>query len=43
MLERTLIPREGTVEDIAEACIYLATGGKFVTGQVLVVDGGMTL
>jgi 3-oxoacyl-[acyl-carrier protein] reductase len=43
MLERTLIPREGTVDDVAEACVYLATGGKFVTGQVLVVDGGMTL
>lgn len=43
MLERTLIPREGTVEDVAEACVYLASGGRFVTGQVLVVDGGMTL
>jgi 3-oxoacyl-[acyl-carrier protein] reductase len=43
MLERTLLPREGTVEDVAEACVYLAGGGRFVTGQVLVVDGGMTL
>ena len=43
MLERTLIPREGNVQDVAEACVYLASGGRFVTGQVLVVDGGMTL
>lgn len=43
MLERTLLPREGTVEDVAEACVYLAAGGRYVTGQVLVVDGGMTL
>jgi NAD(P)-dependent dehydrogenase (short-subunit alcohol dehydrogenase family) len=29
------------VEDIAEAVSYLA-GAGFVTGEVLVVDGGMT-
>ena len=43
MIDRTLLPREGCVEDVAEACVYLASGGRFVTGQVLVVDGGMTL
>jgi 3-oxoacyl-[acyl-carrier protein] reductase len=43
MLQRTLLPRECSVEDVAEACVYLASGGRFVTGQVLVVDGGMTL
>ena len=43
MLDRTLIPRECTVEDVAEACVFLASGGRFVTGQVIVVDGGMTL
>lgn len=43
MIDRTLLPRECSVEDVAEACVYLASGGRFVTGQVLVVDGGMTL
>lgn len=33
--------RVGTVADIAEAVLYLATAG-FVTGQTMVVDGGMT-
>lgn len=30
-------------EDIAEAILFLAAGGRMVTGHVLVVDGGMTL
>lgn len=33
--------RVGRVEDIAEAVSYLA-GAGFVTGEVLVIDGGMT-
>lgn len=33
--------RVGTVADIADAVLYLATAG-FVTGQTMVVDGGMT-
>lgn len=36
--------RVGTPADIAAACLYLAgTGAGFVTGQNLVVDGGMTV
>lgn len=32
----------GDVQDVAEACVYLsAASGKFVTGEVLVVDGGL--
>jgi citronellol/citronellal dehydrogenase len=34
----------GDVNDIAEACVYLAApSGKFVTGEVLTVDGGQQL
>lgn len=34
----------GRGEDIAEAVLYLAgPGGRYVTGQVLVVDGGMVM
>lgn len=34
----------GRGEDIAEAALYLAgPGGRYVTGQVLVVDGGMVM
>jgi 3-oxoacyl-[acyl-carrier protein] reductase len=34
----------GEVEDIAEAALYLAGGGaRYVTGQVLNVDGGLVM
>ncbi len=34
----------GEAEDIAQAALYLAgPGGRYVTGQVLVVDGGMVM
>jgi 3-oxoacyl-[acyl-carrier protein] reductase len=38
----TLIHRMVTPEDIAEAMLFLAAGGAMVTGQTLVVDGGMS-
>jgi NAD(P)-dependent dehydrogenase (short-subunit alcohol dehydrogenase family) len=38
------IPRGGRPRDIAEAVLYLASdGADWVTGQALVVDGGLTL
>jgi 3-oxoacyl-[acyl-carrier protein] reductase len=34
----------GQPDDIAEAALYLAgPGGRYVTGQVLTVDGGMVM
>jgi len=41
-IHRVPLRRTGTGEDIADAALYLATA-DFVTGQVLVVDGGRTL
>lgn len=36
--------RVGTPEDIANACVFLATDdSSFMTGQRLVIDGGMTI
>ena len=36
--------RIGDVQDIAEACVYLAApSGRFITGEVLTVDGGQQL
>ncbi len=36
--------RHGDVQDIAEACVYLAApSGKFITGEVLTVDGGQQM
>lgn len=34
----------GDVQDIAESCVYLsASSGKFITGEVITVDGGQQL
>jgi NAD(P)-dependent dehydrogenase (short-subunit alcohol dehydrogenase family) len=35
--------RVGRPDDIAEACLFLAQQAGFVTGQNLIVDGGMTV
>jgi NAD(P)-dependent dehydrogenase (short-subunit alcohol dehydrogenase family) len=43
LLAAQLIGRFGTAEDIAAAALFLASGASsFMTGQTLVVDGGMT-
>jgi citronellol/citronellal dehydrogenase len=36
--------RPGDVQDIAESCVYLAApSAKFITGEVITVDGGQQL
>lgn len=35
--------RIGRAEDVAAAIVSLVTGGDFVTGQTLIVDGGLSL
>lgn len=43
LLDRTLMKRFGTGEDIALAALFLASeDSRYVTGTELVVDGGMT-
>jgi NAD(P)-dependent dehydrogenase (short-subunit alcohol dehydrogenase family) len=44
MLEHRIpIGRPGHVDDVAAACLYLASdGARYVTGSVLAVDGGWT-
>jgi NAD(P)-dependent dehydrogenase (short-subunit alcohol dehydrogenase family) len=37
------VGRVGTPEDIAKACLFLAENADFMTGQNLVIDGGMTV
>ena len=41
-IQRAPLKRTGTPKDIEDAVVYLAQSG-FVTGQVMVVDGGRTL
>lgn len=44
MIEKTPLDRIGTPEDIADVVLFLCSDlARFVTGQNLVIDGGMTL
>jgi 3-oxoacyl-[acyl-carrier protein] reductase/pteridine reductase len=42
-ISRTPARRAGTGEDIADAVVHFLRSSKFVTGQVLAVDGGLSL
>jgi 3-oxoacyl-[acyl-carrier protein] reductase len=41
--EKALLKRRCTPQDLAEVVVFLLAGGGMVTGQNLVVDGGLTL
>jgi 3-oxoacyl-[acyl-carrier protein] reductase/pteridine reductase len=41
MIDATPMRRAGTPEEIAEAVHFFLTGPDFVTGQTMVVDGGL--
>lgn len=41
-VDRTPAGRAGTADEIADAVVYFLTATKFVTGQLLAVDGGLT-
>ena len=43
MAKQTPMRRNGTGEEIAAAVLFFATAPHFITGQILVVDGGLSL
>jgi len=44
MLKAIPLARMGSPADVARACVFLASeDAGYVTGQVLVVDGGMVM
>jgi NAD(P)-dependent dehydrogenase (short-subunit alcohol dehydrogenase family) len=43
MARRTPMRRNGTGDDIAAAVLFFATAPRFITGQILSVDGGLGL
>lgn len=42
-LERGIVPRFGKPEDVARAILFLLEPDNYVTGQILTVDGGLSL
>jgi 3-oxoacyl-[acyl-carrier protein] reductase/pteridine reductase len=40
---KTPMRRNGTADDVAQAVLFFAVGPRFVTGQILAVDGGLGL
>ena len=43
-LEQVPLGRLGSAEDVAKAALFLASGlADYITGQVIVVDGGMVM
>ena len=42
-IERTPLKRACRPEDIAETIFFLCAGGAMITGQTIIVDGGITL
>ncbi|MGH7039631.1 MAG: SDR family NAD(P)-dependent oxidoreductase [Stellaceae bacterium] len=42
-IERTPLKRACCPEDIAETIFFLCAGGAMITGQTVIVDGGLTL
>ena len=42
-LKRVPLARAGTPKDVAESVYFLATGGAYITGQILRLDGGRSI
>lgn len=42
MIDATPMKRAGTAEEVADAVHYFLTAPKFITGQVMAVDGGLS-
>jgi pteridine reductase len=43
IVQRTILQRMGTPEDIARTALFFAAQAPFITGQVLAVDGGRSV
>ena len=43
IIERTLLKRPGSPEDVARAALFFCAEAPYVTGQILAVDGGRSV
>jgi 3-oxoacyl-[acyl-carrier protein] reductase/pteridine reductase len=41
--DKTPMQRNGSASDVAQAVLFFATCPQFITGQILTVDGGLSL
>jgi 3-oxoacyl-[acyl-carrier protein] reductase len=42
-IDKALLKRRCTTDDLAEVMLFLLAGAAMVTGQTITVDGGLTL
>ena len=42
-LKRVPLARAGTPADVAETVVFLVTGGSYITGQIIRLDGGRSI
>ena len=40
IIDKTLLKRRGSPDDIARAALFFASDAAYITGQILAVDGG---
>jgi pteridine reductase len=43
IVDKTILKRPGSAQDIARAALFFATDAPYVTGQILAVDGGRSV
>src|SRR5690606_19073880 len=43
IIERTLLKRPGSPEDVARTALFLAADAPYITGQLIAVDGGRSV
>ena len=43
IIEKTVLKRHGSPQDIARTALFLAKDAPYITGQIIAVDGGRSL
>jgi pteridine reductase len=43
IIDKTILKRPGSTDDVARAVLFFATEAPYVTGQILAVDGGRSV
>ena len=43
IIDRTLLKRAGSAEDVARAALFFAADAPYITGHIMPVDGGRSV